>query len=223
MSFAAIDTLRVLGNNLGGGGGCFVPLVSNVSTLAVQSSGVGCPTPLTIPVPWVSASGGGSQEAVELTAWGDGGMFAKAVLVGSVVHHVIPAQGVRIAVASEGGSATLDTTAQFPQGSSLSFTAVPMMKHDDATTTITARTPHSERSLLGALARGASSTVGPRLGVAKKHPSNPLLVQDRPWEPRIDNGYPSLVRLPGTAGAPRYMLFYDGYTTGAVGCSGVGV
>ena len=125
MSFAAIATLRVSGNDLGGGG-CFVPIVSNVSSLAVQSSGVGCATPLTILVPWVSVSGGGSQEAMELTVWGDGGMFAKAVLVGSAVHHVIPAQGVHIAVASEGGTATLDTTGQFPQGSTLSFTATPI-------------------------------------------------------------------------------------------------
>ena len=27
-----------------------------------------------------------------------------------------------------------------------------------------------------------------RLGVAEKHARNPLLVQDRGWEPRIDNG-----------------------------------
>ena len=66
----------------------------------------------------------------------------------------------------------------------------------------------------------ATVSVGPRLGVARKHPSNPLIVQDRPWEPHIDNGYPSLVAQPDApAGSPRFLLFYDAYTVGEVGCS----
>ena len=132
MIFDAIDTLRVVDNTLGGGG-CSVPLVSNVTDLAVQSSGEGCPTPLTIPVPRVS-SGGGSQRAMELTVWGDGGVFARAVLAAGSrdvkLHHVVPPQGVSVAVASGGGLATLDVTGQFAAGGSLSFSAVPM-KHDD--------------------------------------------------------------------------------------------
>ena len=128
MSFATIGTLSAVDNVMGGG--CSVPLVSNVSSLAVQSSGEGCATPLTIPVPRVS-SGGRNQQAVELTVWGDDGAFARAVLVGSVVHHMIPPQGVSVVVASGGGLATLDVTGQFPAGESLSFSAVPM-KNDDS-------------------------------------------------------------------------------------------
>ena len=41
-------------------------------------------------------------------------------------------------------------------------------------------------------------------GFATKHPANPLLVQDRPWEVRLDNSYPNVVY---DGGSRRYELF----------------
>ena len=31
------------------------------------------------------------------------------------------------------------------------------------------------------------------IGTVKKHKANPLMVQDKPWEPRYDNLYPNIV------------------------------
>ena len=42
------------------------------------------------------------------------------------------------------------------------------------------------------------------VGTVIKHTSNPLLVQDTPWEPRIDNGYPNVLRTP----TGEWQLFY---------------
>ena len=44
-----------------------------------------------------------------------------------------------------------------------------------------------------------------RLGTPSKHPKSPLFVQDRPWEARIDNGYPNIV--PPVDGRP-FQLWY---------------
>ena len=35
------------------------------------------------------------------------------------------------------------------------------------------------------------------LGVVAKESANPLLVQDQPWENRLDNSYPNIVHSPG--------------------------
>ena len=43
-------------------------------------------------------------------------------------------------------------------------------------------------------------------GFATKHPANPLLVQDRPWEVRLDNSYPNVAY---DGGSRRYELFYS--------------
>ena len=45
------------------------------------------------------------------------------------------------------------------------------------------------------------------LGKVRKWP-HPLLVADRPWEPRIDNGYPNIVYDPSRKDAP-FRLWYD--------------
>jgi len=36
-----------------------------------------------------------------------------------------------------------------------------------------------------------------RAGTVVKEPENPLLVQDQPWEHRLDNSYPNIVHRPG--------------------------
>ena len=38
-----------------------------------------------------------------------------------------------------------------------------------------------------------SQGLRPRLGTPSKHASNPLFGQVKPWESRIDNGYPNVV------------------------------
>lgn len=40
-----------------------------------------------------------------------------------------------------------------------------------------------------------NGTLVPSIGTIHKHPRNPLLVQDRPWELRLDNAYPNVARL----------------------------
>ena len=51
-------------------------------------------------------------------------------------------------------------------------------------------------------------------GVVQKHASNPLFRQTEPWEPRIDNGYPSVV-APVAGGERPFQLWYG---TCAFGC-----
>jgi hypothetical protein len=47
-----------------------------------------------------------------------------------------------------------------------------------------------------------------RLGSPSKHPANPLFVQDKPWETRLDNGYPNII--PPVDGKP-YQLWYGNH------------
>ena len=49
-------------------------------------------------------------------------------------------------------------------------------------------------------------TLNPTIGAVTKHTANPLLVQDTPWEPRLDNGYPNVVE-PGPD-SPSWQLWY---------------
>ena len=53
--------------------------------------------------------------------------------------------------------------------------------------------------------RSTHPTIKPRVGLAKMRPV-PLLVQDQPWEPRIDNGYPNIV-VPSPSSSS-WQLFY---------------
>ena len=89
-------------------------------------------------------------------------------------------------------------------------TRVARLKSDDA---------QAELSLLAAMDAARSTAVAPRLGVARKA-AKPLFEQDRPWEPHIDNGYPSVIyQRDAPRGTAQWLLFYDAYTTGQVGCS----
>ena len=50
-----------------------------------------------------------------------------------------------------------------------------------------------------------NGTLSTNIGLTQKHPANPLLVQDQPWELRLDNGYPNIIHHPDDPlGAYRY-------------------
>ena len=68
-----------------------------------------------------------------------------------------------------------------------------------------AETKYAAISLFGD-SESASSGLTLGVGTPTKHPANPLLVQDQPWETRIDNGYPNVVP-PKAAGEP-FQLWY---------------
>lgn len=56
---------------------------------------------------------------------------------------------------------------------------------------------------------GFSVSVGPSV---TKSSSNPLFGQDKPWEPRIDNGYPNVVYDPNISDKNKtYQLWYDDF------------
>ena len=58
-----------------------------------------------------------------------------------------------------------------------------------------------------------TGSLQPTIGNVTKEPTNPLLVQDKPWEPRLDNAYPNVVHDPHSAyGA--YRLWYGGFICG---------
>jgi hypothetical protein len=51
-------------------------------------------------------------------------------------------------------------------------------------------------------------------GDVTKDPENPLFQQDKPWEPRLDNGYPNVVYDPESKGDGPWRLFYGGIAPG---------
>ena len=51
-------------------------------------------------------------------------------------------------------------------------------------------------------------------GSVTKDPANPLFEQDKPWEPRLDNGYPNVVYDPESTGDGPWRLFYGGIAPG---------
>lgn len=54
--------------------------------------------------------------------------------------------------------------------------------------------PQQRASAFAAFARAtALENVAVVAGVAEKRAGSPLLVQDRPWEPKLDNGYPNIL------------------------------
>lgn len=70
-------------------------------------------------------------------------------------------------------------------------------------------------SLLPPIAN-ADSELRIALGRPHKHPSNPLFIQDQPWETRIDNGYPNVVppkKGGKEGGAAAYQLWYGNQAT----------
>ena len=58
--------------------------------------------------------------------------------------------------------------------------------------------PTSTIPIISVVDREPTAGVATVIGKVQKHPSNPLFVQDRPWEPRLDNGYPNVVYEPDT-------------------------
>lgn len=70
-------------------------------------------------------------------------------------------------------------------------------------------------SLLPPIAN-ADSELRIALGRPHKHPSNPLFIQDQPWETRIDNGYPNVVppkKGGKEGGTAAYQLWYGNQAT----------
>ena len=59
---------------------------------------------------------------------------------------------------------------------------------------------------------GSVSAQGivPQIGVVEKHPSNPLLIQDQPWEQRLDNGYPNVLHNPDDPNGA-FRIWYGGF------------
>ena len=106
--------------------GCFVPKLTKIAStakVAVQSSGDGCASPVAIPV-----GGGGQAGAVEITAWSTGAatVLSKVVVIGNVVHQLLPPSGSTGAihvVGVVGGQVKLSTA----DGKPLSFTAMPLL------------------------------------------------------------------------------------------------
>ena len=43
---------------------------------------------------------------------------------------------------------------------------------------------------------GEDDKISIEVGTPTKYEGNPLRTQDRPWEPRIDNGYPNVIHDP---------------------------
>ena len=64
-----------------------------------------------------------------------------------------------------------------------------------AATTI-APLPSAQYSVAAAASTPLPSGIITRIGRVTKHPSNPLFIQDKPWEPRLDNGYPNIIHHP---------------------------
>ena len=99
-------------------GGCFIPVLTNVSmaNVVVESRGHGCASPVIIPV----GTGG-----LEVTVWAEGGVFAKAVIVGTTLHEASQPAGATIVTAGAEGSSSYATLSTM-NGKALSFSAVPL-------------------------------------------------------------------------------------------------
>ena len=59
------------------------------------------------------------------------------------------------------------------------------------------------------LAKNINGTLTQTIGTVQKHRSNPLLIQDKPWEMRLDNAYPNVVKTNAA-----YQLWYGGFIAG---------
>lgn len=68
----------------------------------------------------------------------------------------------------------------------------------------------------GSAADQTNSGLVPTIGNVAKSPKNPLFIQDKPWEPRLDNGYPNVVFDPDSAarGDGPWRLWYGGIGPG---------
>ena len=80
--------------------------------------------------------------------------------------------------------------------------------------------PYAQRGFVGddkfaawSIVATTNGTVRTAIGAVTKHHSNPLLVQDQPWELRLDNSYPNIVHNPADPlGA--YRMWYGGFIAG---------
>jgi|EP01046_Picozoa_sp_COSAG06_P001638 hypothetical protein len=66
----------------------------------------------------------------------------------------------------------------------------------------------------GLLASPAPAGLALAAGTVTKDAANPLFIQDKPWEPRLDNGYPNVVYDPESKGDGPWRLFYGGIAPG---------
>lgn len=66
----------------------------------------------------------------------------------------------------------------------------------------------------GMLAAPAPTGLALTSGTVTKDSANPLFQQDKPWEPRLDNGYPNVVYDPESKGDGPWRLFYGGIAPG---------
>lgn len=65
-------------------------------------------------------------------------------------------------------------------------------------------------ALWSILEKRVNGTMDQTIGKVQKHRSNPLLIQDKPWEARLDNGYPNVVK-PHPGSSDGYQLWYGGF------------
>jgi len=82
--------------------------------------------------------------------------------------------------------------------------------------------PYARSSATVAAFASATSLSGDaavRLGAVVKSPRNPVLVQDQPWERRIDNGYPNVVDDGDGSLQLWYGLCLGAASNASVGCS----
>lgn len=74
-------------------------------------------------------------------------------------------------------------------------------------------------SALSLFSANLPAYLSPLQGFVSKSNSNPLLVQDVPWEPRLDNGYPNVIQDPVNGS---YEIWYGNCISspgnGAPGC-----
>jgi hypothetical protein len=66
----------------------------------------------------------------------------------------------------------------------------------------------------GLLSGAPPAGVALASGAVTKAAANPLFGQDKPWEPRLDNGYPNVVYDPASKGDGPWRLFYGGIAPG---------
>lgn len=64
-------------------------------------------------------------------------------------------------------------------------------------------------SALGLFGKSGGN-LQPVIGTVSKYHKNPLFNQDKPWEPRLDNGYPNIVYDSQSQGDGPWRLWYGG-------------
>ena len=93
--------------------------------------------------------------------------------------------------------------------SALLVAAVAAVESSAMPTSVPTRSVYTVLGLTQGMVKNGGLAV--RVGTVEKHPS-PLLVQDQPWEPRLDNGYPNVI--PPSAATASWQLFYGDCVSG---------